>query len=47
MEEGNRILGGRMASFSYTMVKGDTPMADLGVTLSSHRALGKAECQLR
>ena len=46
MEYGSRMLGGRMASFPYTRVKGDTPMADLGVTLSAHRALGKAECQL-
>ena len=47
MEDGSRMLGGRMDSFPYTRVKGDTPVADLGVTLSAHRALGKDECQLR
>ena len=47
MEDGSMMLGGRMASLPYTRVKGDTPTTDLGVTLSSHRAFGKAECQLR
>ena len=46
MEDGSMILGGRMASLSYTRVSGDTPIEDLGVTLSAHRVLGKAECQL-
>ena len=46
MEDGSMMLGGKMAALPYTRVKGDTPIADLGVTLSAHRALGKAECQL-
>ena len=46
MEDGSMIFGGRMASLPYTRVYGDTPIADLGVSLSAHRAFGKAECQL-
>ena len=40
------MLGGRMASLPYTKVYRDTPIADLGVTLSAQRAFGSAECQL-
>ena len=46
------MLGGRMDSLPYTRVYGDTPIADLGVTLSARvtllaqRAFGSAEFQL-
>ena len=40
------ILGGRMASLPYIRVYGDIPIEDFGVTLSSQREFGKAECQL-
>ena len=35
-----------MASLPYTKEYGDTPIEDLGVTLSAQRAFGSAECQL-
>ena len=40
------ILGERMASLPYTRVYEDTPIEDLGVTLSAQRVFGSAECQL-